>query len=244
MELAVALVIGASFLLAGLVKGVIGLGLPTVSMGLLALVVAPAEAAALLVVPSLVTNVWQMAAGPSLRPLLVRLGPMLLGVAIGTGAGSLWLSLSQTATTALGAALVLYALVSLSPARLVVPAAAERWLAPVIGAGTGLVTAATGVFVIPAVPYLNALGLQRDDLVQALGLSFTVSTVALGLTLAGDGAFTSRLAGASVAALVPSILGMLLGQWIRLRIEPALFRLFFFIGLLMLGAHLALRPLL
>src|SRR5687767_14451704 len=79
-----ALTIAASFLLAGLVKGVIGLGLPTVSMGLLALVATPAQAAALLVVPSLVTNVWQMTAGPGLVPLLRRLGPMMLAILAGT----------------------------------------------------------------------------------------------------------------------------------------------------------------
>jgi uncharacterized membrane protein YfcA len=44
-----------TFLLAGFVKGVIGLGLPTVSMGLLSLVMAPAKAASLLIVPSFVT---------------------------------------------------------------------------------------------------------------------------------------------------------------------------------------------
>ena len=69
-----------AFLIAGFVKGVIGLGLPTVAIGLLGLVMPPAEAAALLVVPSLVTNVWQLAAGPSLMTLLRRLWPMLLGI--------------------------------------------------------------------------------------------------------------------------------------------------------------------
>ena len=58
-------VLFATFLLAGLVKGVIGLGLPTIAMGLLAIVLPPAQAAALLVVPSFVTNVWQLAFGPS-----------------------------------------------------------------------------------------------------------------------------------------------------------------------------------
>ena len=61
--------IGATFLLAGLVKGVIGMGLPTVAMGLLALALPPAEAAAILVVPSLVTNVWQLLAGPRFAAL-------------------------------------------------------------------------------------------------------------------------------------------------------------------------------
>jgi uncharacterized protein len=58
--------IGAVFALAGLIKGVIGLGLPTVSMGLLAIVMPPLQAAAILVLPSFLTNVWQMVGGPSL----------------------------------------------------------------------------------------------------------------------------------------------------------------------------------
>ena len=55
-----------AFALAGFVKGVIGLGLPTVSIGLLGLLMTPAEAAAILVVPSLVTNIWQAAVGGGL----------------------------------------------------------------------------------------------------------------------------------------------------------------------------------
>ena len=62
-----------SFLLAGFVKGVIGLGLPTVSMGLLSVVMPPAKAASLLIVPSFVTNVWQLAAGASFTRLAHRL---------------------------------------------------------------------------------------------------------------------------------------------------------------------------
>src|SRR5580700_2797728 len=76
-----------TFLLAGFVKGVIGLGLPTVSMGLLSLVMAPAKAASLLIVPSFVTNVWQLAAGPSFGRMAGRLWPMLAGVVVGTLAG-------------------------------------------------------------------------------------------------------------------------------------------------------------
>src|SRR5262247_2309149 len=55
--------IAGAFLLAGFVKGVIGLGLPTVSIGLLGLLMTPAQAAAILVVQSLVTNIWQAAVG-------------------------------------------------------------------------------------------------------------------------------------------------------------------------------------
>lgn len=236
------LAIAATFLLAGFVKGVIGLGLPTVAIGLLGLVMAPAQAAALLVIPSLVTNVWQLAAGPRLVPLLRRLWMMMLGICIGTVAGAGLLTGDTThATAALGLALVLYAAVSLASVRLLVPDGLERWLSPATGVATGLVTGATGVLVIPAVPYLQALALEKDELVQALGLSFTVSTLALAAGLAREGVFHMPLAGASLLALAPALAGMVLGQWVRGRIRPALFRSCLFVGLLVLGFHLVLR---
>ena len=73
-----------AFLLAGFVKGVIGLGLPTVAIGLLGLLMTPAQAAAILVVPSLVTNIWQFAVGGDLLALVRRMWPMLIGICVGT----------------------------------------------------------------------------------------------------------------------------------------------------------------
>jgi uncharacterized membrane protein YfcA len=239
-------VAASTFLLAGFVKGVIGLGLPTVAVGLLGLAMAPAQAAALLVVPSLVTNIWQLAAGPRLRPLLARLWPMMAGICAGTWAGSGLLAADDggRATMALGVALILYAAASLVTTRLRVAPGAEPWLSPLVGAATGVITAATGVLVIPAVPFLQALSLAKDDLVQALGLSFTVSTAALAASLAHEGLFQASLAGASLLALAPALLGMVLGQRLRGRLDPARFRLCFFLGLLAVGGHLAIRPLL
>lgn len=235
--------VSAIFLLAGLIKGVVGLGLPTVAVGLLSIVMTPMEAASLLIVPSIITNVWQLAAGPGLMSLPGRLWSMLLGICIGTLAGGILLPQDAAghATTALGVALVLYAFIGLASVRMTVPHRLERWLSPVIGIVTGLITAATGVFVIPAVPYLQGLGLAKEYLVQALGLAFTVSTVALAASLAIAGAFKPGVAGASVYALAPALIGMLLGQWIRARIRPDVFRKCFFAGLLALGVHLALR---
>jgi uncharacterized membrane protein YfcA len=237
------LMIAASFLLAGFVKGVIGLGLPTVAIGLLGLVMAPAQAAAILVVPSLVTNVWQLAAGAGIATLARRLWLMLLAVCAGTwaGAGLMPGGVSAGATSMLGIALVLYAVFGLSAKRFSVPARLEPWLSPLVGAATGIVTAATGVFVIPAVPYLQALDLDREDLVQALGLSFTVSTLALAAVLLFDGSFRPAVAGTSLLALAPALAGMFAGQWVRARVKAQTFRRCFFAGLLALGAHLALH---
>jgi uncharacterized protein len=233
----------ATFLLAGFVKGVIGLGLPTVSMGLLTLVMAPAKAASLLIVPSFVTNVWQLAAAPSFGRLAHRLWPMLVGVVVGTlaGTGLLTGSHAGQAAIALGVLLMLYAVLGLTSVRFSVPPAAEWWLGPLIGVLTGLVTAATGVFAIPAVPYLGALNLDKEDMIQALGLSFTVSTVALATALAAGGAFDFGDVGASTAALAPALLGMAAGGALRGRFSERTFRRIFFGGLLVLGAHLASR---
>lgn len=239
------LFITATFVLAGFVKGVIGLGLPTIAVGILGVVMAPAQAAALLVVPNLVTNGWQIATGPKLAATLRRLGPMLAAICVGTwaGAGLLQQQKDGTATLWLGLALVLYALVGLKAAKLRVPVRWEGWLGPVIGLTTGVVTAATGVFVLPAVPYLQALGFDKDELVQALGISFIVSTLALSFGLIGAGALNGTVAWHSLLALVPALVGMGAGQFIRNRISAATFKICFFAGLLALGAYLCWRSL-
>src|ERR1700735_18163 len=235
-----------SFLLAGFVKGVIGLGLPTVSMGLLSVVMPPAKAASLLIVPSFVTNVWQLAAGASFTRLAHRLWPMLAGVVLGTLAGTGLLTGSQAgqAAVALGFLLMLYAVLGITSVRFSVSPAAEWWLGPLIGALTGLATAATGVFVIPALPYLGALNLDKEDLIQALGLSFTVSTIALATSLVTGGVFALGDIGASTLVLAPALLGMAAGGAMRGRFSEQTFRRVFFGGLLVLGAHLASRAVL
>ncbi|WAB98839.1 sulfite exporter TauE/SafE family protein [Pseudomonas putida] len=232
-----------TFLLAGAVKGVIGLGLPTIAMGLLGLAMPPAQAAALLIVPSTITNLWQLAAGGHLPALLRRLGPMLAMIFMGTLLGSAWLGIDSGpwAAHALGAALLVYALYGLIGPGLRLAAGREGWLGPLCGMLTGIVSAATGVFVIPAVPYLQSLGLSRDEMIQALGLAFTVSTLALALGLAGQDALGGQAMGASLLMLAPALLGMLVGQWLRQRISAVLFKRCFFIGLAALGGHLLIN---
>ncbi|WP_097305688.1 sulfite exporter TauE/SafE family protein [Pseudomonas chlororaphis] len=236
------LVIG-TFVLAGMIKGVIGLGLPTIAMGLLGLAMAPTQAAALLIIPATLTNVWQLAFGGHLRGLLKRLWPMLLAIFIGTGLGSLWLGIDggRWVVRALGAALLLYALSGLLLPTLRLRPQMETWLGPVCGLVTGVITSATGVFVIPAVPYLQALGLHKDELVQALGLSFTVSTLALAAGLYWRGALGGGELSASLLALIPALLGMWLGQALRQRISTQLFKRVFFCGLGLLGGHLLIN---
>lgn len=228
------------FLLAGAVKGVVGLGLPTVAMGLLSLRMPPAEAAAILLLPSFITNVWQLAEGPRLGTLLRRLWPTLLAIFISTilAAGVIASTKSTIASVALGGALLMYAAAGLLNFHINVSSAAERWAGPIVGVITGFITGATGTFVVPAVPYLAGLRLARDELVQALGLSFTVSTVALALGLFWHDALEFQAVSNSAIAIVPALVGMMLGGWIRRRVSPERFRRWFFVGLGLLSLHL------
>jgi uncharacterized membrane protein YfcA len=235
----------AVFALAGAIKGIIGLGLPTISMGLLAVVVPPVEAAAILILPSLITNVWQMLAGPRLFDVCARLWPMMVAVCLGTWAGLGLMSgaAAPFGTACLGAALAVYAVSGLASIKFSAPRHLEWILGPLVGVVTGLATAATGVFVIPAVPYLQAIGLEKEELVQALGLSFTVSTVALAVNVVAEGGIRVSMAGTTAAALMVACAGMWVGQAIRMRTPTAMFRRWFFVGLLVLGLYLIARSL-
>lgn len=234
----------ATFLGAGVVKGVTGMGLPTVAMGVLGAVMSPLMAAAILIIPSFVTNVWQMLMGRDTLGLMRRLWLMMLCIVIGTVLGTRWLIVVDCVWSGriLGIALVAYAAYALLSPAISTPQRVQPWLSPIVGMVTGAVTGATGVFVIPAVPYLQSLGLQKDHLVQALGLSFTVSTIALAAGLAVHGGFELAQLGLSLLAVVPALVGMWLGSIVRRKISPTAFRRCFLLFLVVLGLELALRP--
>lgn len=238
--------VAATFFVAGIVKGVTGMGLPTVAMGVLGALISPLAAANLLIIPSFATNVWQLLAGPGFGLLIRRLWPMMLAIVAGTMLGSAWLTDGDTdlTTTALGIVLVLYSGYTLLARQLSIGSRMEPWLSPLVGVITGFVTGCTGVLVIPAVPYLQALQLGKDDLMQALGLSFTVSTIALAVGLGTRGAFQAENLTLSALALVPALAGMWFGQVLRGKISPMLFRRVFLSSLLLLGLEMSLRPLL
>lgn len=233
--------------LAGLVKGATGMGLPTLGMGLLSLVLAPPDAAALLMAPAILTNVAQFATGPRRAQVVRRFWPLGLGAILGTLAGALALGglESHLAPALLGATLLAYGLFGLTRLQLHTPARLEPWLSPAIGLASGVLTGTTGVTVMPVAPYLQSLNLERDDLVQALGLAFTLSTFALAVTLSLD--FTAladaTVALASMAALVPAFIGMELGRRLRRAVSQATFRTGFFATLALLGANTLFRTL-
>jgi uncharacterized membrane protein YfcA len=241
MTLTLVLIAG-SLALAGAIKGLFGMGLPTVSMALLGLVMSPVQAATLLVIPTLLTNIWQLATGPDVRGLLKRFVTLGMTLCVGTAIGIGFLtSDSVLVSLALGGVLVVYGCVGLLSAQFVIPIQHERWLSPTVGLLTGIVNGATGLSTIPLVPYLNSLGLQRDELIQSMGLIFTVSIIALSACLAFTGHLQLHSMGASALSLIPVFAGMFVGTLVRKKLHADAFRKWFFIGLIALGGYLAIR---
>src|SRR6266478_1933252 len=206
------LLVAAVFLFAGFVKGVIGLGLPTVSMGLLAVTMQPSHALAIVIVPAVVTNIWQTFVGPYLRVIMRRLWPLMVGTVIG-----IWLNKFN-----------------FNVAR-----RDEKWIGGIVGVMTGVVSSATGVQVIPSMPFMQSIGMEKDELVQALGVFFTVATVALAFNLTSAGLLTAATAWPGAVAMAASFTGMFVGQAVRSRLQPETFRRWFLIAMMFLGLYLA-----
>ncbi|MEO8164816.1 MAG: sulfite exporter TauE/SafE family protein [Betaproteobacteria bacterium] len=235
-----AFAVAGTFLIAGSVKGVIGLGLPTVSLALLTIALDLPTAMALLLVPSFITNLWQAMVGGNSKPILVRLWPFLAMATVTVWIGSMALTRVNLSwlTALLGVLLVSYALVNLGGIKLSIPTRHEVWVGPLIGSANGVLTGMTGSFVVPGVMYLQAIGLSRDMLIQAMGMLFTASTVALAVALQKAHFLTVEHGVLSAAAVVPAIAGMILGQKFRQRLSEQKFRTLFFLVLLLLGAYI------
>ena len=234
--------IAAAFLLAGFIKGVIGLGLPTVSMGLLAVTMPPSQALAIVIAPAIVTNIWQTFVGPYLRNIIIRLWPLMLGTAFG-----IWLNgdmltgpYARYGTVILGILLAIYATISLRKFTFSVAPSNEKWIGGIVGVITGVISAATGVQVVPSMPFMQSIGMEKDELVQALGVYFTVATLALAFNLTAAGLLSAATALPGVIALVASFVGMFIGQAVRTRMDPDTFRRWFLIAMIFLGLYLAI----
>ena len=233
--------IAAVFATAGFVKGVIGLGLPTVSMGLLAVKMPPAQALAIVIVPAIVTNIWQTFVGSYLRDILRRLWPLMLGTVIGIWAcaGMMTGPYAGISIVILGLLLVVYGAISLAKLRFTVAPKNERWIGGIVGLITGAISGTTGVQVIPSMPFMQAIGMEKDELVQALGVFFTTATIALSFNLTAAGLLTTATAIPGVVALIMAFAGMFIGQAVRARLDQDSFRKWFLIAMMLLGAYLA-----
>jgi len=202
------------FIIAGTVKGVIGLGLPTISLALLTAAIDLPSAMSLMLVPSLITNIWQAVVGGNFKDTLIRIWPFLL-----FASGTIWIgALSLTRinlfllSSLLGGVLIVYSVLNLAGFRFIVEARHEFWVGGLVGCLNGVLTGMTGSFVVPGIMYLQAINLKRDALIQAMGMLFMASTLAIGLSLKQNRFLSFNHGVLSCLCLFPAIVGMVLGQ--------------------------------
>lgn len=227
------------FLLAGTVKGLVGLGLPTITIALTSLVLPLTESIALIALPTIFTNVWQAAIGGQFRIIARRQWPLIVPLAI-----SLYLTMwligqkgPNWAFLVLAAVLIVYSGLGLLRIRLHIHADLERPLAPVVGVVSGVVAGLVGVPIIPLMPYLQGLDIKPSELVQTLGVVLCATSLTLTASLLFFGLLDGPRAIVSAAAVVPALAGMWVGQQIRLRLSVDQFRLAVFWALLLTGVY-------
>ena len=233
-----------AFLFSGTVKGVVGAGLPTFSLPILALGLGLKEGIAVIIIPALITNVWQAIVGGQHAVIFRRLGSFLVAVTFGTWIGVTILARSDALFLSgiLGVFLFLYSVFSLATPQIPAPPArVEKYLSPVMGGATGVMLGMIGSFFVPGVLYLQALRMPRDTLVQAMGVAFTICSLALWAGLAGNGLFPAKLAGLSAFGVIPALIGMAAGQRLRRNLSEHRFRQALFSVLLIVAVYLALR---
>ena len=229
--------------LGGLVKGTVGIGMKAITLGLLATVVPLPVAIALLIIPGVLANAWQVIGGGAVGESFKRIWTLLLACYVGVWLGAEIFVLANTRflTIGLGILLATYATYALLAPRIPAPCRHERWMSPVIGTLNGLAAGMTGSDVIPGVPYLQAMGLGRDALVQTMGLLFLTASFAIALAFQQKGLINTQLALSSFVSAAPALFGYYLGAKVRQRIPEARFRQVLLISLLMLGLYIVIR---
>jgi uncharacterized membrane protein YfcA len=210
-------------------------------MGLLAVAMAPGRAIAIVIVPAIITNIWQTFVGPYLRDIIKRLWPLMLGTVFGSwlNAGALTGPYARYGSVVLGLLLVVYAIIGLNKFHFRVAPGNEKWVGGAVGLVTGVISASTGVQVIPSMPFMQAIGMEKDELVQALGVFFTVATVALAFNLTAGGLLSPANALPGGVAMASAFAGMFIGQSVRSRMPAETFHRWFLISLIFLGLYLA-----
>ncbi|MCY4550275.1 MAG: sulfite exporter TauE/SafE family protein [Defluviicoccus sp.] len=243
IDLALAATAAVAFTAAGIVKGVVGLGLPLTAIAVLTLAMGLREAVPLIIVPVLITNFWQMTRGGMLVPLVRRFWTMIAPLGVGAWLGTVLLfAIDETLVGALlGAVIIVYSLVNIFAIRFRVPAGHEAWYSPGVGLLSGLLTGLTGSVGGPVAIYFQALGLDRETFLQAASLAFFLTALPWGGTLVAQGALDFEAAAIGAAALPPSFAGMWIGQRIGARLSPEVFSKGVFGFLILVGANLIRR---
>ena len=231
------------FLLAGVIKGIAGIGLPTASLSLLVQFVDPRVAVSLLLVPLLVSNVWQVYRGGDIRESVSTLWPFALTCLVFTwiaanrvvGMDTRWL------VVLLGASILAFVLSSFLKQLPRIPEQYDRWVQVGAGGLAGVLGGLTAIWGPPMIMYLLARRPSNDDFVRYTGFLFVVGSIPLTIAYWRSGLFGFELAVVSLLMVLPTLVGFAVGERIRPRLNGRHFRLFVLIFFAIMGLNLIRR---
>jgi hypothetical protein len=216
-----ALAIGAG----AFVKGVTGAGLPVIAVPVLAVFFGVPKSIAVLVVPVLLTNAWQMIEFREARAQ-VRFLPWLLvaavpGILVGT-----WLLAElpeRQLAMGLGVMVICYIAIQLLHPSFSISGPLAGRLAPLAGFLAGGLQGATGISAPVSVTFLHSLRLSREAYIFALSSLFLVfsSTQIPALSYAGFLTWQVLLEG--LLAIVPAFAMLPVGSFVGRRIPREVF---------------------
>lgn len=219
-------IIACAYLVAAFVKGATGLGFSTSALPILALGLGLKSAMPLVIIPSLISNAIVMKQAGHFGETLRRFWPMFLATVPGLLIGLAVLDFidSLVAGAILGVVLIAYGVFTLLRPGRPLSVRLGRKLAPFSGFLTGMVNGMTGSQVMPVLPFLLALRLDPKRFIQAINISFSLSSLIMAVGLAKLGLMTIDSIWISLAGLIPVYLGTRLGGVVRQRMDAETFR--------------------
>jgi len=235
----------ATFLLAGTVKGLIGIGLPTIILGLLSQFLDPRFSVAMLLVPALVSNSWQVYRSKVAPELLVKLWPFAVTMGVGIWVFSRFAAELPTdiLLASLGAVIILFVITTWFSKFPPIPQRLDRLFQIIFGSIAGVMGGLTAIWAPPMVIYLLSAKFSKDDLVGGMGLLLVAGLVPLTIGYVQSGLFNQSTLLLSTIMTVPIILGFTIGESFRKRMNTEQFRNALLLFFLLMGANLLRRGL-
>lgn len=223
-DLAVSVLIAA---LAGVIKGMVGFGLPLVLISGLSTFLGPELALAGLILPTVVTNGmqalrhgWVAVLGSVSR---FRVFLLVGAVALVISAQFVRFLPEQTFLLIIGLPVLLFSLMQLLGVHFSLPGPSMR-VEAMFAAFAGFVGGFSGTWGPPTVAYLTALGTEKGEQLRVQGVIYGLGAVALLLAHIGSGIVRVDSMLFSAALLPPAVLGMWIGGLVHDRIDQATFR--------------------
>lgn len=237
--------IAGIMLLAGLVKGLIGFGLPLVAVSLLSSFFDINLSLALIILPIVFTNLWQGLAGRRVVATLRRFWPVLVMLSLGIWLGSRVVVAVEPAVVliTLGCVVVIYSVLELTAFRMTVAPRHERPAGIVAGLASGFVGGLTTSYGPLLAAYMTALKLPKEVFVGSAGVLWFWASLSLLVAYGTAEILTPERAVISAFCVVPALIGMQLGGVLRKRLDEDLFRRLLLISLIITGLNLLRRGL-